>query len=220
MGAPACDKPGHFHVKTCPFHQPDNALFLPLLETYIMQNTSNYLKTAEQYNSEVKSWALKVRGISVNILVGGTHSSGALRKQLRARPRMDKEKVYINALGFVFNRYGVYRAYGAGRGYVVDNGVIRRGYRLYNSQKKTWVNTDLRESYRRKGYEYKELRKKKIFGEPDSVPRSPLNWLDAPIEKNINDLGDIAGEYHGDQALRDVLQQLYKITIKKQYGKK
>lgn len=185
-----------------------------------MQNTNEYLKTASQYNSEVRSWTLKVRGVSINILASNTHSSGRLKKHLDKRFRMDKEKVYINALGFVFERYGAYRAYGAGRGYVVENGIIRRGYRLYNSQKKTWVNTDIRESYRKRGYEYKELRKMKIFGESGAVPRTPLNWLDAPIEKNINDLADIAGEYHGDQALRDVLQQLNKITIKKQYGKK
>ena len=178
-----------------------------------MQNTNDYLKTAEQYNSEVKTWTLKVRGISVNILTSKTHSSGALQKQFRARMRMDKEKVYVNALGFVFNRYGAYRAYGAGRGYVVDNGVIRRGSRI-------WTDENLRYQYRKKGYKDKEIRKLKAFQHYGLILRSPLNWLDAPIEKNINDLADIAGEYHGDQALRDVLQQLNKITIQKQYGKK
>lgn len=178
-----------------------------------MQNTNDYFKTAEQYNREVKTWTLKVRGISINILASKTHSSGALQKQFHARMRMDKEKIYVSALGFIFNRYGAFRAYGAGRGYVVENGVIRRGRRV-------WTDEELRNQYRKKGEKDKDIRKMKIFQDYGLILRSPLNWLDAPIEKNINDLADIAGEYHGDEALRNVLKQIDKITIKKNYGER
>lgn len=186
-----------------------------------MVDINEYLKTAGEYNKEVKTWTRKVRSISVNILASRTMSgSGKLRKELEARTRMDKEQVYVNAVGFKFHRYGAYREYGAGRGYVVQNGVIMRGMKLWDAKNKQFRNRDIAGGLKKKGYSDKELKKHKIMIDYGLINRSPLPWLDPPIQNNIEELADIAGEYHGDAALRDVLNQMNKITIKKNYGKK
>lgn len=178
-----------------------------------MADINEYLKTAGEFNKEVKTWSLKVRGISANILGSRTHyGSGRLRKELAARMRMDKERVYVNAVGFRFNRYGAYREYGAGRGYVVKNGVVMRG-------RSAWADKGIRGIYQRKGFKEHQIRANKMVEHYGLINRSPLPWLDPPIQNNIEELADIAGEYHGDAALRDVLKQLNKITIKKNYGK-
>lgn len=179
-----------------------------------MLDINEYLKTADEFNKEVKSWTMKVRGISVNILASrAMYGSGNLRKELQARLRMDKEKVYVNAIGFKFNRYGAYREYGAGRGYVVKDGVIMRG-------RSAWADKGIREIYQKKGFKEYQIRANKTVEHYAVINRTPLPWLDPPIQKNIEELADIAGEYHGDAALRDVLKQLNKLTIKKDYGKK
>ena len=177
------------------------------------QTGTEFLMTASKYNEEVKSWTLRVRGASVNILATHTHSSGALRRRIEARTRMDKDRVYVNALGFRFLRYGAFRAYGAGRGYVVKDGVIVRGH-------SAWSDETRRNDLRKRGEKDKDIRKMKRYVPYGVIKRSPLDWLDKPIERNINELADIAGEYHGDAALKDVLNQFNKITIKKNYGKR
>ena len=170
-------------------------------------------KTATKFNEEVKSWSLRVRGVSINILSTHTKSSGALKRKLSGSFRMDKEKVYIRGLGFRFERYGAFRAYGAGRGYVVKDGVIVRGH-------SAWSDETMRNDLRKRGEKDKDIRKMKRYVPYGVIKRSPLDWLDKPIERNINELADIAGEYHGDAALKDVLNQFNKITIKKNYGKR
>lgn len=173
---------------------------------------SDVLMEASQFNREVKAWTLKVKGISVNILSSSTHSSRSLQRRLDTRTRLDKDKVYVDALGFRFIRYGAFRAYGAGRGYIVQDGVIKRGH-------SAWSDLQIRSRMQKKGEKNKDIRKTKIFYAHGEIKRTPLNWLDSPIERHIEELANLAGEYHGDAALRDVLKQLNKITIKKNYGK-
>lgn len=52
------------------------------------------------------------------------------------------------------------------------------------------------------------------------IRRTPLPWLDPPIEKNIDDLADLSAEFYGDEALRAVLEDFRKMMIDKNYGKK
>lgn len=46
-------------------------------------------------------------------------------------------------------------------------------------------------------------------------PRTPKDWIDSVIEQDIQDLGDIVGEYYGDKAMQDLLDQLDRIKINK-----
>lgn len=178
------------------------------------------LKKASAFNEEVKRWTEKVRGSSVQILGKANKGSGNLRRELFARWLYDKktgeshEGKPISALGFRFHKYGAFLEYGAGRGYIVENGVIVRGARA-------WSSKTLRKDLKSLRYSNYVIRRHKLTSEPYAIiRRSPLPWLDPPINKNIEELGDIAGEYWGDQALKQVLDKFNKITIKKRYGKK
>lgn len=176
-----------------------------------MSDNAHFMTVAE-YNRLVVNWTTKVRDVSVSIVSSNTHSSGKLQKHVSTRTRKKANEGYVSALGFQFYRYGVFRAYGAGRGYVVRDGVISRGY-------SAWSDEQLRGHMQKRGDKDKDIRKT-VIHHPGFVKRTPLNWLDSPIEKNINDLADIAGEFHGDAALADILNQLNKITIRKNYGKR
>lgn len=173
------------------------------------------LMTSGAYNKKVESWTNKVRNKSVNIL-GRTHSSGRLRHELKARFLNDRDSsnpAYVG-LGFRFWRYGAYREFGAGRGYIVKDGVVMRGHSAWADKKKRAELKSLRLS------EYRIRRMRTIDEHYAVVKRTPLPWLDPPILEHIDDLANISGEYYGDQALKKVLDKFNKITIKKRYGKR
>lgn len=177
--------------------------------------TEKQLKTPRQFNKEVAGWTKKVHGISVSILQC-THASGRLRNELKARFLNDREggPAYIG-LGFKFWRYGVYREYGAGRGYIVKDGVIMQG-------RSEWYDKAKRQKWLSKGYsEYRIRRMRKIddWERYSIIRRTPLPWLDPPITQHIEELADISGEYYGDLALKRVLDTFTKITIGSVNGK-
>ena len=117
-----------------------------------------------------------------------------------------EEKAYVG-LGFRFPRYGAFVEYGAGRGYVVKDGVVYRGFTDYTDKELRGLRVS----------KYTLQRRKHIVGM--NVKRKPLPWLDPQIVGNIDDLADVAGEYYGDRALRSVLEKFNRITIRKSYGK-
>ena len=95
-----------------------------------------------------------------------------------------------------------------GRGYVIENGDVVRGQNV-------WGNNTLRSRFQKRGERDKNIRKMKVLYNTGVIKRKPLDWLDKPIGRNINELADIAGEYHGDRTLKRVLEQFGNITIKK-----
>ena len=171
------------------------------------------LMTSEKFNRGVENWTWKVRNTSVNILQR-THATGRLRRELQSRWLKDREggPAYVG-LGFRFARYGAYREYGAGRGYIVKNGIIMKGHSAWSDKKKRQELRSLRVS------EYRIRRMRTVDEHYAVIRRSPLPWLDPPIVDNIESLADLSGEYYGDQALKNVLQKFDKITIEKRYGK-
>lgn len=179
------------------------SFFYVLMET----NEKNLMRT-EEFNSRVAAWTLKVREASKAVL-GRTRGSGRLRAELKdvLLESYDKEEKAYVGLGFRFPRYGAFVEYGAGRGYVVKDGVVYRGFTDY-------IDKELRGLRVSK---YTLQRRKHIVGM--NVKRKPLPWLDPQIVGNIDDLADVAGEYYGDRALRSVLEKFNRITIRKSYGK-
>lgn len=172
------------------------------------------LMTVGEFNSKVFGWTLGVRRTSLSIL-SKTSSSGRLAQELGARMLRDKQggEAYVG-LGFRFWKYGAYREYGAGRGYIVKDGIIMKGHSAWRDQK-------TREKYRSMGMsEYKIRRMRTIDEHYAVIPRSPLPWLDPPITNTINELADISAEFYGDKALKSVLENFDKITIEKRYGKR
>lgn len=172
------------------------------------------LLTVVEFNNRVSDWATKVRLSSLRILQK-TKASGKLSEELKSRFLRDKEggQAFLG-VGFRFWKYGAYREYGAGRGYIVKDGVIMKGH-------SAWKNLAQREKLRRQGYsEYRIRRMRTIEEHYAEIRRFPLPWLDPPIHRNIEELADISAEFYGDEALRAVLEDFNKMMIDKRYGKK
>lgn len=183
-------------------------------DKYKILKDEKELKDYQSFNKEVRKWTMRVRGKSVRILQA-THSSGRLANQLTSHFLEDYggSKAYVG-LGFRFLKYGAYREYGAGRGYIVQDGVIRKGHSM-------WRDPVKRKELRSLGISEYRIRRTRYVDEPYAIiKRTPLPWLDPPITKNIDDLADISGEFYGDQALKKVLEKFNVITIEKRYGKK
>lgn len=174
----------------------------------------NQLMKASQFNRGVEDWTRRVRGESVSILQR-TKGSGRLARELTARHLNDREggPAYVG-LGFRFWRYGAYREYGAGRGYIVKDGVIMKGHSAWADKKKRQQLRSMRMS------EYRIRRMRTVDEHYAIIRRTPLPWLAPPIVQNIDRLADLSGEYYGDEALRKVLEKFNKITIEKRYGQK
>lgn len=49
----------------------------------------------------------------------------------------------------------------------------------------------------------------------EPIRRRPVDWLDTNIDKNLNELADIAGDYYGDASSQHVLDELDRISIVK-----
>ena len=106
-----------------------------------------------------------------------------------------------------------YREYGAGRGYIVKDGVIMKGHSM-------WSDKDKRKELKRKRMSEYRIRRMRVIDDHYAIiKRTALPWLDPPITKNIDDLADISGEYYGDVALKKILKKFNVITIEKRYGK-
>lgn len=143
--------------------------------------------TAEEFNQRVKAWGETVRSRSLGSLVAETnvYSSG-LRARLKAATNTDSGDGLAHAVAFKFLRYGVFVAYGVGNGYIRQGGRVVRGSHDPNR-----------------------------IVTPGPIRRRPVDWLDNNIEQQIQELADIAADYYGDNAARDVLEQIDRVTIAK-----
>ena len=143
--------------------------------------------TAEEYNERVRAWGETVRSCSLGTLVAETQTySGNLRSRLKAATDMDRGDGLAHAVAFKFMRYGVFVAYGVGNGYIRQGGRVVRGSHNPNRH---------------------------VAAGP--MRRRPVDWLDNNIEEHIHGLADIAGDYYGDRAAREVLNQIDRVTIAK-----
>lgn len=145
------------------------------------------LMSAEEFNQKVKSWGETVRSRSMGTLVAETKVySGNLRSRLKAVTKTDRDDGLAHAVAFKFVRYGVFVAYGVGNGYIREGGKVVRGFHNPN---------------------------RIVASGP--IRRRPVDWLDKNIETQIQGLADVAGDYYGDKAAENVLEQMNRITIVK-----
>ncbi|MBR2155047.1 MAG: hypothetical protein IJ901_10610 [Bacteroidaceae bacterium] len=160
------------------------------------------LMTVDEFNVQVNKWALRVAQRSRQKLRSETHGSGRLANWLSRFVDRDRQRQAAYKVKFQFERYGVFRAYGAGRGYVVMNGQIVRGFRerpekgSKKSKKSLWY-SDRRD------------------GGDGGVRRSKLDWIDAHVEGSIGQLADLCQEYYGDKAAEQILAHLDRMKIVK-----
>lgn len=150
-----------------------------------MDNEKNI--SAEDFNGRVSEWGEKVKRRSLGTLVAETSVySGSLHKRLASAVRKGSDDGVAQSVAFKFLRYGVFVAYGVGNGYIHRSGTVVRGSRIPGRNVTA-----------------------------GSIRRRPVDWLDTNIDKNLNELADIAGDYYGDASAQHVLDELDRITIVK-----
>lgn len=145
------------------------------------------IMSANEFNQRVKDWGETVRSRSLGTLVAETNVySGELRSRLKSATNTARDDGLAHAVAFKFLRYGVFVAYGVGNGYIRQGGRVVRGSHDPNRNVK-----------------------------PGPIRRRPVDWLDCNIEQQIQGLADIAADYYGDNAARDVLEQIDRVSIAK-----
>lgn len=150
-------------------------------------NSNTPSMSASEFNQRVKAWGETVRSRSLGTLVAETNVySGELRSRLKSATNTARDDGLAHAVAFKFIRYGVFVAYGVGNGYIRQGGRVVRGSHDPNRNVK-----------------------------PGPIRRRPVDWLDCNIEQQIQGLADIAADYYGDNAARDVLEQIDRVTIAK-----
>lgn len=175
------------------------------------------LMTVEEFNNKVSKWALVVKNQAKRTLAEKTHASGRLALNIDkfTDKLSDHDPVY--KVKFNFLRYGVYRSFGAGRGYVIVNGIPVRGYRVRSDReiRNRTFGTGASEMLK-KGYLIREINAAKVVDTEDlRKARQPLDWMDAHINAGIDELADLVQEFYGDDALKQMLGNLPKIKINK-----
>ena len=173
--------------------------------------------TVGEFNNLVTKWAMKIRAQARGTL-SRTKASGKLSIRLAQYVDQLSNDKPVYKVKFDFERYGVFRHYGVGRGYILVNGTIVRGWRVRSDREirnKTW-NTETADMHKR-GYSNREINKaKKILRDGEGVQRTQLDWIDGHIDQNIHELADLVQGYYGDDALRQMIKNIDKLKIKKQ----
>jgi len=190
-----------------------------------MKDETPHLMTAAEFNAQVRKWADEIKSMAQATLATGTHGTGKLRDGLAAFVDTDKHVDGQHAgeeaaykVKFGFDRYGVFRAYGVGRGWVRMGGVLVRGFRARSEkeiQNKTW--NFYTHQLSKQGYSSREINTHKFLSREKGTGkvRTPLDWLDGKITARINELADYVQEYYGDYALRRLLEEFDKARIVK-----
>ena len=192
-----------------------------------MKDSTPHLITAAEFNAQVRRWASEIKVMAQASLATGTHGTGQLRDRFAAfvdttrhtDPKVDGQgEAPAYKVKFGFDRYGVFRAYGVGRGWVRVGGVLVRGFRARSESEirnKTWniYTTELR----RQGLSNREINTFKFLDKDRNTGRvrTPLDWLDQHINRRINELADHVQEFYGDAAMRILLDEIGKIRIVK-----
>ncbi|MGN0049291.1 MAG: hypothetical protein ACI37U_10430 [Bacteroides sp.] len=175
------------------------------------------LLTIEEFNRLVTRWGENVRERARATLLARTHSSGRLADKLREYVDSFEYNGPATRVAFRFERYGVFRSYGVGRGYIIFNGMLVRGYRVRSvrdiQQRRFNV---IASEMLKQGYTISEINREK---RPDlcdlKIQRTALDWIDKHIDAGINNLADAVQEFYGDDALRQLLDDFPKTKINK-----
>lgn len=176
------------------------------------------LMTVEQFNATVNEWAEKVRRASSSSLQTGTHGTGQLRESLTPFVDSYDKQSPAYKVAFRFLRYGVFRAYGVGRGYIAVNGTVVRGGHTTTLQQVRDRRLRIIANRAADGLTKTQLRRSKIGDVDDirAIKRKPLDWIDGHLNGSVGQLADAVQAYYGDAALRNMLTEFNKTKIVKQ----
>jgi len=167
------------------------------IKTEILTEINGKVVNESDFNREAKAWNYRIsRRMRENVVTGANsaQSKGKLRDSIK--PNFSIRQNVIHRVGFGFERYGIFRAYGVGKGYIHTTYGLVRGHRTAEYYKKSRKNKSQFVLYGRGG-----------------INRTPLDWFDSEITDNIDQLADIVAEFYGDSFVvnTNVLNQL---TIK------
>lgn len=192
-----------------------------------MKDVTPHLMTAAEFNAQVRRWADEIKLMAQGTLATGTHGTGRLRDELAAfvdttrhtDPNVDGQgEAPAYKVKFGFDRYGVFRAYGVGRGWVRVGGVLTRGFRARSEReiREKTFNVYTTELFRQ-GMTMREINTHKFLSKEKGTGkvRTPLDWLDGHINRRINELADHVAEFYGDAAMRILLDEIGKVRIVK-----
>lgn len=174
-----------------------------------------HLMTEAEFDAKLRQWTAGVHAQSLAILSSGTHGKGNLKESLMHYVDHMRSEGGRH-IAFRFEPYGVFRQYGAGRGWVIVNGVPVPGYRVV-SLKDRYIRANWGEEATKllqRGYRTTTVREKKLKRKTKvKRERTPLDWLDGHIQAAAPILADIAQEYWGDVALWTLDQEIKQAKI-------
>lgn len=177
-----------------------------------MQDSDPKYTTAEEFNQSVRNWSFSIKRKSIQNLTFKTKgNSRDWKKRNTPKLKSSIDDIYkefkneVVGVGFNFEKHGVFVHYGVGRGYIREGGIVKRGRKL---------NTEEKNKQRKRGYTKKETEQMRI-AISGPINRKPVDWFDVEIRTGIGKLADIAQEYHGDKAMKRVLDTWDKLKIDK-----
>jgi len=138
-----------------------------------------------EFNQKAMQWTLSVKNVFKANIKGKMSSKQTGELLSSVRSRISKQGGMLNQIGFDFHRYGVFMAYGVGRGYVHTPGGVIRGMRPDSHRKSHGIEG------------------KGQFTAYGSGPlrRKPIDWFDSELPENVEKLADLIVEYYGDMYL-------------------
>lgn len=175
------------------------------------------LMTVGEFNRLVTHWGERVRKRARVTLMTRTHSSGRLADRLREYVDSINSDSPVYKVAFRFERYGVFRAYGVGRGYVLVNGLLVRGYRVRSvrDMQLRRFRTEASEMVKKGSTVAEVNRAKRPYNDDLQIQRRALDWIDKHLDEGMDTLSDAVQEFYGDDALRQLLKDFPKTKINK-----
>ena len=167
--------------------------------------------TKEEYEQKLQAWAEKARAEMRGKIHSGTYwGKGTLEKKLTVRVRENIREAN-HFIGFNFKKYGVFVAYGVGRGWVRQGDTVVRGSRVKKG-------SDLEKQLKSKGYSRKDIRDY-VVGGNGGEERKPVDWFDSVLLSHMEELASIAQEYYGDYSMEKLDEMVRRMTISKEIGR-
>ena len=171
--------------------------------------------TVSEFDDKIKQWAKNITSLA-KAKLSATNGTGELQQNLHNYVDPIKNKTG-RRIAFKFPRHGVFRHYGAGRGYIIVNGQPVRGHRVLSLREIAagLTNSEAQDMAAR-GYTNRAIRSaKKAYQSNKRIAREPLDWLDGYIGANTGPLADISAQFYGDASVEQVLKQIDKTKIVK-----
>ena len=127
----------------------------------------------------------KIEGMVIRGKGASQHQEAKLKDNIGYK--LHKNYGLVEGVGIKFERHGVFVHKGVGRGYIVMNGTVIRGYRNSDAAKKTGKDQNRR-----------IVEKTATSGD---INRKPVDWFNPVLEPNVEKLADELAELTANAVL-------------------